>query len=762
MDNRGGKRRQTIRPQPQRPNAPGQRGTEPESAAIPAPSEQKVPIPRLQRPAQRQLSVTTERQRVSHACEPCRRRKAKCDGLRPVCSRCRDKELACFYADGKREKLKRNTRTLTARVALYENLLTDLMPSLDPAGQQAIRNALAENRSAIDDDIGVSGEGTASGEEINEDEFSVSAGAGSPRFQDRVQQDAAGFSRSFGFLGKSSVVRWLEDTAMKVTIPFVEPSFRALSTTHRAVIDAMNNAPSPEDFNRLLLEGCNYFLSYLDLREFGAFGEKVDAFELPPRETADGLVDIYFSTVHSFFPILSKSCFMRQYESYWQTLHPPENSILWIATLNLVFAVGALYASLTKYVGGGGEVDHVLYFIRSRILSQEPTAMLDLPTMAHMQHTTLCGMYFLASYQINRAWNIIGLAVRYAQTRALHLVNTTSMTDEEHEFEIRAWHALCSIERLLCVLTGRPPAIHERFVSTRYPRATQPFYPQETTTGLNLPPSLADADGPAVTAFTASLRLDAIVAEVISDLYSSSTVNLTWARVQGIVADLNTKLNRWQFDLPSSLKGSPAQQGISSQTSRDRMYLALRFFSTSMLINRPCLCELNEISAMMPYQTEPSRRLDAEAAMRCISSARGLLRLLPDEPNSVNLYASTPWWCILHYIAQAEVILVMEIVLKEVHLPSEMEQSISDCAKVLQYLIALSETSLAAQRAWVAFSRLLKLALASAEWDLGVLTLYLAADTSLPMTEPFQAQGFPPPRAEFLGPMDLTDTSRAM
>lgn len=107
MDNRGGKRRQTIRPQPQRPNAPGQRGTEPESAAIPASSEQKVPIPRLQRPAQRQLSVTTERQRVSHACEPCRRRKAKCDGLRPICSRCRDQELACFYADGKREKLKR-------------------------------------------------------------------------------------------------------------------------------------------------------------------------------------------------------------------------------------------------------------------------------------------------------------------------------------------------------------------------------------------------------------------------------------------------------------------------------------------------------------------------------------------------------------------------------------------------------------------------------------------------------------------------------
>ncbi|KAL1860872.1 hypothetical protein Plec18170_001386 [Paecilomyces lecythidis] len=537
----------------------------------------------------------------------------------------------------------------------------------------------------------------------------------------------------------------------------------------------MNGAPSPEEFNRLLLEGCNYFLSYLDLSEFGAFGEKVDAFELPPRETADGLVDIYFSTVHPVFPILSKSGFMTQYESYWQALHPPGNSILWIATLNLVFAVGALYATLTKSAGGGA-MDHVLYFIRSRILSQEPTAMLDLPTMAHVQHTTLCGMYFLASYQINRAWNIIGLAVRYAQTRALHLVNTTSMTDEEHEFEIRAWHALCSIERLLCVLTGRPPAIHERFISTRYPRSTQPFYPQEIATGLNLPqagfrtpppglplpPSLVDVAGTAITAFTASLRLDAIIAEVLSDLYSSSTVNTTWARVQGIVTDLNTKLNRWQFDLPSSLKGSPGQQGISSETSKDRMYLALRFFSTSMLINRPCLCELNEISAIMPYQTEPSRRLDAEAAVRCISSARGVLRLLPNEPDSVGLYTSTPWWCILHYIAQAGVILVLEIALKAAHLPSEMEQLIADCAKVLQWLIALSETSMAAQRAWMAFSRLIKLALASAERDFGMLTLYLAEDTSLPMAVPFQNQGFPLPRAEFLGPMDLMDTSRAI
>lgn len=71
------------------------------------PSESKVPIPRLQRPAQTKTSVPGERQRVSHACEPCRRRKSKCDGAQPICSRCRDHELVCSYTDGKRERLKR-------------------------------------------------------------------------------------------------------------------------------------------------------------------------------------------------------------------------------------------------------------------------------------------------------------------------------------------------------------------------------------------------------------------------------------------------------------------------------------------------------------------------------------------------------------------------------------------------------------------------------------------------------------------------------
>lgn len=162
----------------------------------------------------------------------------------------------------------------------------------------------------------------------------------------------------------------------------------------------MNRASSLDEFHQLLMEGCDYFANHLDVSDFGVFGENVDAFQLPPRETADMLVHSYFSTVHPFFPVLSQSDFIAQYQSYFETRHPPGGSIHWIAMLNLVFALGALYGYQATFIGS--DKDHVLYFLRSRILTQEPTQMFDLPTMDHVQCTTISGIYLLASYQMNR------------------------------------------------------------------------------------------------------------------------------------------------------------------------------------------------------------------------------------------------------------------------------------------------------------------------------------------------------------------------
>ena len=77
-----------------------------------SPRALKVAIPRLPRdnaPAHAPGSGRdgSDNHRVSHACEPCRSRKTKCSGERPVCTHCKEYSLCCVYADGKRDRAKR-------------------------------------------------------------------------------------------------------------------------------------------------------------------------------------------------------------------------------------------------------------------------------------------------------------------------------------------------------------------------------------------------------------------------------------------------------------------------------------------------------------------------------------------------------------------------------------------------------------------------------------------------------------------------------
>jgi hypothetical protein len=164
----------------------------------------------------------------------------------------------------------------------------------------------------------------------------------------------------------------------------------------------MNRAPSLDVFNRLLLQECAYFLNDLDLSEFSVFGDDIDPLQLPPKETADSLIEAYFSTLHPVFPILSQKEFMIQYHSYYQMTHAPNNSFLWIAILNVVFALGAIHAHYLQAAFRGPENDHIIYSTRSQMLSQELGQMPDQPTMEQVQLITIRGMYYITTCRINR------------------------------------------------------------------------------------------------------------------------------------------------------------------------------------------------------------------------------------------------------------------------------------------------------------------------------------------------------------------------
>ncbi|EFX05966.1 c6 zinc finger domain containing protein [Grosmannia clavigera kw1407] len=80
-----------------------------------------------------------QRKRTRQACEPCRRKKAKCTGERPGCSTCGRLRQRCFYAADPRpmadmsvtsEVSRSEAETLSTRVLALESTLTEVLESL--------------------------------------------------------------------------------------------------------------------------------------------------------------------------------------------------------------------------------------------------------------------------------------------------------------------------------------------------------------------------------------------------------------------------------------------------------------------------------------------------------------------------------------------------------------------------------------------------------------------------------------------------------
>ncbi|KAJ2746198.1 hypothetical protein GGI20_001553 [Coemansia sp. BCRC 34301] len=97
------------------------------------------------------LNLDPKRQRVSRACDRCRRKKTKCDAKHPVCSHCLAISASCTYLDAtkKRGPPKGYIDIIETRLHKVEELLADLVLS-DSA---AARHVLEALRSRDSDDI---------------------------------------------------------------------------------------------------------------------------------------------------------------------------------------------------------------------------------------------------------------------------------------------------------------------------------------------------------------------------------------------------------------------------------------------------------------------------------------------------------------------------------------------------------------------------------------------------------------------------------
>ncbi|KAL8724905.1 MAG: hypothetical protein Q9181_006626 [Wetmoreana brouardii] len=376
----------------------------------------KVPIPRLRKdtegPSTASSGASEGKHRVSHACEPCRQRKTKCSGERPVCKHCEDFKIQCVYEDGKRDRTKKEYGIMAARVTDYEELLLDLSGRVSEADQRLIREALANvrltpnrddsatpansDKKVASDDPETRGQETGTEHQVNR--------VGSTESLDRVHEDfnRSPTSRATGFMGKNSEVAWMEQVRRQIDSDDDseeeenDPQAKFGHGVDQMVDGFPEGSPEKALKSRPLSES-SYHCDDIPLH----IQEHIQPYQLPPKGAADALLACYLECVHPAFPILGKVTFVKQYRMFYDNPDLKTGPV-WLAILNLVFAIAARYGRIVGADWKAFVDDDYTYFCRARLLGLDTNVVLAHPELQKIQVTGLTTFYLVATSQMTR------------------------------------------------------------------------------------------------------------------------------------------------------------------------------------------------------------------------------------------------------------------------------------------------------------------------------------------------------------------------
>jgi hypothetical protein len=136
--------------------------------------------------------------------------------------------------------------------------------------------------------------------------------------------------------------------------------------------------------------------------------------------------------------------------------------------------------------------------------------------------------------------------------------------------------------------------------------------------------------------------------KAIDSIYAPRAAYKSWADIDIMISSLNNKADSWLDSLPRPYDfRNPSEVG---PLKRQRLKLALQFYSTKIFITRPCLRRSMASLSKAPDDTDtpadPMRLI-------CIEATCHLIDLLPDEPDLAWLQVHCSRWSALHYLMQA-------------------------------------------------------------------------------------------------------------
>ncbi|KAF7597555.1 hypothetical protein BBP40_000033 [Aspergillus hancockii] len=476
--------------------------------------------------------------RIAQACDRCRSKKIRCDGVRPCCTQCANVGFECKTSDklsrrafprGYTESLEERVRALEAEVRDLKNLLDEKDEKIDvlsrihsfsPSSQQRTAASVRSSSESVKSSAPDRSEGVIQVQELSQsNEFTEAAGIAEIRGYSDVFKD-----------------RLMDQGRLPPNV-----STKALTASPPAISTSRTD----------------------------------QVIKTAPRLVSDQLINIFFQEWAPLYPVVHRPTILKAYEQYLSNTETLQGSKHNMTQLNLIFGIAAL-ASVTR-------------------TNQDPTFFEDNwspvleslsgdVSISTLQCYVLAQIYCMAKGDYTGLLRYRGFAVNICHQLRLHQSQKRySSNPLVAETRKKVFWCQYVVDRFAAALTGLPILLREEDIRTEYPEDID----DENVTETGFLPTLP-GESTRISSAIALFAASRVLNKVLEDLYpSDGGYEIPVLKVRSAAG----QLDGWEKNLPSHLRLEFSQDKPSTNVTSSRSpLLSLVYYFIRSLIHRPAVC----------------------------------------------------------------------------------------------------------------------------------------------------------------------------
>lgn len=172
---------------------------------------------------------------------------------------------------------------------------------------------------------------------------------------------------------------------------------------------------------------------------------KLANYVLPPRKTADGLMEVYWNLVFPLYPLVDRAQLSSAYEKIWTGENFDYDENMLMCTFNVIFALSCQLSEVIKPEEREASAD--VFFSRAKELLQ--FSLWHSGSAELIQCLLLMGQYLQSTNSAHQCWIVVGLAIRNAQSLGLHLPQTiySFQSFQEQQLARKIWYGCVLMDR---------------------------------------------------------------------------------------------------------------------------------------------------------------------------------------------------------------------------------------------------------------------------------------------------------------------------